>query len=181
MTTTTLARPATEVALTGSSIGTVPVLLIALAAVGSGIVGGVLYAFSAFVMKGIDETSPAAAVATMQGINRTAVRPALMVPLMGTVVLCLALLAVAFLALRSGHTGTGLLVLAGCALYLTTFLITGAYHVPRNDALAAVDPHGSGAAAAWRDYYQPWVRMNHLRAATAVAASACFWTALVKR
>jgi uncharacterized membrane protein len=177
MTTSTLTRPAAEAALTGS----LPITMITLAAIGSGIVGGVLYAFSAFVMQGIDQTPPASAVAVMQGINRTAVGPPLMVPLMGTLLICLALLVVAVSALRSGHVACGVLVLVGCALYLTSFTITGAYHVPHNDALARIDPTGSGAAAAWRDYYGPWVRMNHLRVAAAVGASVCFWTALVKR
>ena len=70
-------------------------------------------------------------------------------------------------------------MLAGCALYLVAFVITAAYHVPRNDALMSVDAAGADAAAAWRDYAGAWVRMNHVRATAAIASSASFMVALL--
>ncbi|MET1058638.1 MAG: anthrone oxygenase family protein [Nocardioides sp.] len=150
------------------------------AALGSGVVGGVLYGFSAFVMRGLDETRPGSAVAAMQEINRAAPRAPLTVPLLGTALLCvlLAVHAVRDL-LRDGDSTPSWWVLAGCALYLVAFVITAAYHVPRNDALMAVDAAGADAAAAWRDYAGPWVRMNHVRAAAAIASSASFMVALL--
>ena len=151
------------------------------AALGSGVVGGVLYGFSAFVMRGLDATPPGTAVAAMQEINRAAPRPPLTVPLLGTALLCvlLAVRAVRDLLGDDGET-TPWWVLAGAALYLVAFVITAAYHVPRNDALLSVDAAGTDAAAAWRDFAGPWVRLNHVRAAAAIASSVSFMVALLR-
>ena len=151
------------------------------AALGSGVVGGVLYGFSAFVMRGLDATRPGTAVAAMQEINRAAPRAPLTVPLVGTALLCVLLAVGAARDLRGdGDSTPPWWVLAGCALYLVAFVITGAYHVPRNDALMSVDATGTDAAAAWRDYAEAWVRMNHVRTIVAVASSASFIVALVR-
>ena len=50
----------------------------------SALVGGLLFAFSSFVMRGLDQAGPAAAIKTMQGINRTVFTPWVMIPFMGT-------------------------------------------------------------------------------------------------
>ncbi|HEX2308197.1 MAG TPA: anthrone oxygenase family protein [Jatrophihabitantaceae bacterium] len=49
-----------------------------------------------------------------------------------------------------------------------------AYHVPHNDALAALDSAASGSAAAWQHYYTGWTPLNHVRTIASIAASACF-------
>ena len=50
------------------------------------LVGGVLYAFSSFVMSGLRQLPPAQGMAAMQSINVTAVRPGLMIPFFGTII-----------------------------------------------------------------------------------------------
>lgn len=131
--------------------------------------GGCLYAFSSFVMQGLERLDPPEAVRAMQGINVTAVRPPFMLVFAGSALLCVAV-AVAALVSRGPATGW---LLAGAALYLLgTFVLTIGYHVPRNDALAAVDPNAPQAAAAWATYLTEWVRMNHVRTAAAIAAAA---------
>jgi uncharacterized membrane protein len=70
-------------------------------------------------------------------------------------------------------------LLIGGALYLTgTILLTIAYHVPRNEALATVEPLGADAARRWRRYLSGWTAWNPVRAATALAAAAVFTIAL---
>ena len=143
------------------------------AAAGAGVVGGVLYGFSAFVMRGLDASSPATAIAAMQQINRFAPRGPLLVPLVGTALLCLLLAVRSVIDLLDGDRSSWW-PLAGAALYLVAFVITAAYHVPRNDALMKLDPHATDAAAAWRDYSAGWTRMNHVRTAAALASAAAF-------
>lgn len=46
-----------------------------------------------------------------------------------------------------------------------------AFHVPRNDALAVLDPAGPGTVEAWRTYLAEWTRLNHVR--TVSAAVGC--------
>lgn len=154
--------------------------LVVLTALGSGVVGGVLFAFSAFVMDGLDRLPPRQAILAMQEINREAPRPPLLIPLMGTFVLCLVLVAVSLVRLRHGVSGPAVLVLVGCGLYLVAFAITAGYHVPHNDALALIDPSASGAAATWHDYARPWELLNHVRAGAAVLGSACLVVSLVR-
>ena len=152
-------------------------LVAVLAALGSAVVGGALYAFSAFVMPGLDRAGPGPAVAAMQGINESAVRAPFMVPFAGTAVLAALLLAVGLL--RRDRPG-GWWLAAGGLLYLVgVFAVTAGYHVPRNDALAAVDPAGPQAAAAWADYLRSWTVGNHVRAAASLAAAGAFVAALV--
>ena len=151
------------------------------AAVGAALVAGVLLAFSAFVMKGLDALPPAQAIAAMQQINREAPGPGLLVPLLGTGVLCLVLAVVAVGSLRSDPSPQAGLVLVGCLLYLVCFGITSGYHVPRNDALALVDPQAAGAAEVWRAYAAPWVLLNHVRVAAAALGAAALVASLVAR
>ena len=60
--------------------------LVAGTALASGLVGGVLYAFSSFVMAGLKRLPPAQGMAAMQSVNVTAVRPGLMIPFVGTMI-----------------------------------------------------------------------------------------------
>jgi uncharacterized membrane protein len=151
--------------------------LAVVAAVGSGVIGGVLYAFSAFVMRGLAELPPERALAAMNGINRAAPRAPLVVPLVGTALVCVVL---GVLTARHLDERGSWLVIAGCALYLVAFGVTMFFHVPRNDALLLVDPSSAGAAAAWVDYRGPWVVANHVRSLAAVAGSALLVASLVR-
>ncbi|HYQ85582.1 MAG TPA: anthrone oxygenase family protein, partial [Rubrobacter sp.] len=70
-------------------------------------------------------------------------------------------------------------LLAGGALYLLgTIGPTGVYHVPRNEALAEIEPSSSGAEDHWSRYLRGWTAWNHLRFAAALGASATLIIAL---
>jgi uncharacterized membrane protein len=55
------------------------------------------------------------------------------------------------------------------------------FNVPRNNALAALDPASAEAAPHWRDYVASWTHWNHVRTVAALAAAACFTIALRDR
>ncbi|CAN5777703.1 DUF1772 domain-containing protein [soil metagenome] len=139
------------------------------ATVGAGVVGGAFFAFSAFVMNGLGRLTPAQGISAMQAINKAAPTLWFMTALFGTAADCVAL-AVSTL----GRLGEGPAVweLVGSLLYLVAMVLTIAYHVPRNEALAVLDPDIEGAAAAWGRYLDEWTRWNHVRTLTAVAGSA---------
>ena len=148
------------------------------AALGCGLAGGVFFAFSSFVMSGLDRLPPAQAIAAMQSINVTAVRPAFMLLLFGTAAATLPLVVTA-LRHRDGAGST--LLIVGALLYLIgTIGLTIAHHVPMNDRLAAISPSGAGAAAHWHDYVTGWTRWNHLRAGSSLGAAVAFTLALVR-
>lgn len=146
------------------------------AALGCGLVAGVFFAFSSFVMRGLDLLEPPRAVSAMQAINVAAVSPAFMFALFGTAVACLAL---AVWGLAEWHERFAPFVLAGGVLYLVgVVVLTIAFHVPRNDALAKVEPGGADAPSEWTRYLSQWTAANHVRALTALGAAGAFTVAL---
>lgn len=133
---------------------------------GAALVGGVLFAFSTFIMKALDSLPAPEGIAAMQAINRAAPNPLFMAALFGTL---LAFIALAVVTVR--QDGSATLPVVACLLYAVTIILTVAYHVPRNDALAAIDAHAAGSADFWRDYVGSWTAWNSVRAATALAAA----------
>ncbi|ESY94076.1 DUF1772 domain-containing protein [Mesorhizobium australicum] len=147
------------------------------AAIGSGVVGGVFFAFSTFVMAALVRLPVPTGIAAMNSINITVITPTFMTALFGTGLICLVLIAAALLGWS--HSGTYWL-LAGAVLYLVgNPIVTMAFNVPLNDALAAVDPASSNGAAVWANHLSQWVMWNHVRTITAIVAMACFIFALL--
>ena len=144
-----------------------------LTATGAALVGGVLFAFSTFVMRALDSLPAPDGIAAMQAINRDAPNPLFMAALFGTG-LAFVVLAVS----RFRQPGPAAVPIVACLLYAATLLLTVAYHVPRNDALAAIDPHAAGSAAFWSDYVSSWTAWNSVRAATAIASAVVVLTSL---
>ena len=141
------------------------------ATLGCGLVAGVCFAFSAFIMPALNRLPAAQAIAAMQSINKVAVTPAFMLVFMGSTFACVGLAIWAVVARGAGPAGW---VLAGSLLFLAgTIAVSFTANIPLNDTLDAVDPHAADATARWRDYYASWMPFNHVRAAAGVTASAC--------
>ena len=154
----------------------VPYVATLTSALGCGLVAGVFFAFSTFVMPALKRLPAAQGIAAMQSINKLAVTPALMAALFGTAVACLGL--AAWAAISSGER-PAVLVIAGGTLYLVgTIGVTIARNVPLNDELATLDPQCAGAAGRWKDYAKTWTAWNHVRTVAALAAAAVLTTAL---
>jgi uncharacterized membrane protein len=127
-------------------------------------------------MKALARLPAEQGVAAMQAINVEAVTLAFMVALFGTAVACGALTVFALFAWDERFAPY---LLAGSALYLVgTILLTIAYHVPRNEALARVEPHSADAESHWTRYLSGWTIWNHVRAASSLAAAAMLTIAL---
>ena len=153
------------------------VFLCVITALGCGLNAGTFFTFSSFVMKALARLQPTQGLAAMQSINIAAVTPAFMTALFGTAVGCVA---VAVWALVEWHDSFGPYLLAGGGLYLVgTIGLTIGYHVPRNDALASVEPESTDAARRWTHYVAEWTAWNHVRAASSLAAAAALTLALV--
>ena len=145
-------------------------------ALGCGLVAGVFFAFSTFVMSALAQLQPKAGIAAMQAINFTAINPLFMVALFGTAVASL-LLGISSFLQRYQPGATYLLV--GSLLYLVgTVLVTIVFNVPLNNALAIVKPDSAEGANVWSNYLTRWTVWNHVRTVTALAAAALFTLAL---
>jgi uncharacterized membrane protein len=149
------------------------VVLTTVAAIGSAAVGGIFYAFSTFVMKGLDRTQPAEAITAMRGINAEApVNAPFLAMLLGSALLALAVGVVA--VTRIGQPGS-LYLLAGAVFGLGGVIVTMAFNVPLNNHLDGVDPAGlsvADAASQWQAYLSTWTAWNHVRTATALVGAA---------
>ena len=153
-------------------------ILIVVSALGSGLVGGIFFAFSNFVMKALARVPPAQGVAAMQSINVVVLNRWFFAVFFGTAVCCLALAISSFV--RWQKPGAGYL-LAGSLLYLIgTILVTIACNVPLNDTLAAVDPSNADAGRVWTNYLKNWTAWNHVRTIAALAAAALFIVGLCR-
>ncbi len=151
------------------------VALTVVSAIGCGVVAGVFFAFSAFVMKALGRLPAAQGIAAMQAINRVALTPLFMVVLFGTAVSCAAL---AISSLIMWNEPVARWLLASSVLYLSAILLIIAYHVPRNEALATVEPHGTDAESDWVRYRSGWTLWNHVRTVAAFAAAVTLTIAL---
>ena len=143
-----------------------------LSALGSGVIGGVFFAFSNFVMKALAALPPAQGIDAMRSINVTVLNGWFLGTFLGTGAICILVAGSSFLALPRS---AAIWVLAGSALYLFgTVLVTIVFNVPRNDALANVDPASPDSIRLWTQYVREWTAWNHVRTAGALAAAASF-------
>jgi uncharacterized membrane protein len=145
-------------------------------ALGCGLVAGVFFAFSTFVMAALRRLKPEEGIAAMQSINIVVVTPVFMTALFGTAAACLGLTAWAVISANVRMTA---LVLAGCVLYLIgTVGVTMVCNVPLNNRLAKLHPRDAGAEAYWVKYVTRWTAWNHVRTSAALAAAALLTVAL---
>ncbi|MFD5213969.1 DUF1772 domain-containing protein [Microbacterium sp. NPDC058345] len=150
-------------------------LLLGVSAIGAAVAGGVFFAFSGFVMQGLDRLSASEAARAMRAINVTAERPPLMIELFGT---ALVSVVVAVMALVRGSDAAWW-TCAAAAVYLVAVIgVTATANVPRNNALAAAAEHPDALASAWNAYHPGWTRWNHVRAVGGIVAAALFLVAL---
>jgi uncharacterized membrane protein len=152
-------------------------VLTLLTALGSGLMAGVFFAFSSFVMKALARLSPAEGIAAMQSINVTVINPLFMAAFLGTTA---AGLVVVVAALFRWSDPTSVYLLAGGTLYLVgCFVVTGAFNVPRNNALAAAAPDDPEGHRLWANYLSRWTAWNHVRTAASLVAAISLTLALV--
>ena len=145
-------------------------------ALGSGLVAGILYAFSTSVMKALARLPAEQGIAAMQSINITVINPLFMGAFFGTAAACV--LVVVFSLLRWSEAGAVYLLSGGLAYLIGAILVTMVFNVPRNDALAAVDPQSAAGARLWDGYVTSWTAWNHVRTAAALAAAVLLTFAL---
>lgn len=152
-------------------------LLTLLALFGTGLLGGVFFAFSNFVMKGLGRIPPTPGISAMQSINVTVLNPGFLGAFIGAALVSLVLLVAWFVFRNAGLSP--LLPLSALIYLVGGFAVTVAFNVPLNDRLAALDPAGVAAAEAWTHYLTRWTLWNHIRTLACLLAAAGFLGALL--
>lgn len=148
--------------------------LVMAAAVASGLVAGIFYAFSSFVMAGLARLPAADGAAAMNAINVAVITPSFLLLFVGSVLLTLAPAAMALAGW--GPLPATPLVAAALLHLLGCFAVTLLFNVPLNDRLAAA---GGESAAFWPQYLPQWLVWNHVRTLAPLAALGLYLYALL--
>lgn len=147
-------------------------------ALGAGIIGGVFFAFSTFVMRGLSRVPASEGISAMQAINIAVINPVFLGVFLGTAALCAMSIVAAML--RWQRPGAAYLLAAALLYVVGSFLVTMICNVPLNNALANLTPAHANAADQWADYLRRWTIWNHLRMLASVASSGCFIMAMIR-
>ncbi|MBE8991644.1 DUF1772 domain-containing protein [Nostoc sp. LEGE 12450] len=143
---------------------------------GCGLIAGVFFGFSTFVMSALARLKPPQGIAAMQSINITVINPFFMTAFLGTAVACIFLL---ISSLLKWHQPGAAYLLLGSLLYLVgTLGVTIVFNVPLNEALAKVEPDSTEGVSLWSSYLTNWTIWNHIRTVAALAAAASLTIAL---
>jgi uncharacterized membrane protein len=150
-----------------------------LAVLGCGLVAGVFFAFSTFVMSALARLPEAQGLAAMQSINITVINPLFMTAFLGTGIVSGLLLI--FGATHKYHPGMGLMIAGGAIYIVGTIFTTFFYNVPLNDALASAKPGTVEGTHLWHNYLVQWTAWNHIRTVSSLIAAGAFLVGLYQR
>lgn len=145
-------------------------LLSLVTCIGAGLIGGVFFAFSGFVMKALAELPAEQGVAAMQRINVVVLNPLFLGVFVGTALLGLVCTGVG--AVGWGTAKSALLLAVGLSYVVGSFGVIMAFNVPRNERLAGLKSESPEASAYWPVYVREWSVWNHVRTLASAASSA---------
>ena len=149
------------------------------AAIGCGLLAGLYFAFSTFIMTALGRIGQVSGITAMNAINTVIVQSLFMPLFLGTTLASL-LLAIAA-AFRWGEPGAAAMLAGGLLYVIGMFVCTAVFNVPLNNALAAVDPASMEAASLWARYLTDWTLWNHVRTVSSTLACALFIWAIAVR
>ena len=154
-------------------------ILLWIGAIGSGLIAGVFFAFSTFVMTSLARIPAAQGIAAMQSINATILGSLFMPVFLATTFAGVVLIGAALL--HWGEPASAAMLAAGSVYVVGMFVCTIVFNVPLNDALASVDAASPTAADVWARYLKEWTLWNHVRTAASVIACGLFIAAIAEK
>jgi uncharacterized membrane protein len=131
------------------------------AALSSGLIAGIYFAFSVFIMRAFGKIETSQSVVAMNAINETILRSLFMPLFFGSTIVSVILIIVALT--HWGDAGSGLTLIAGAIYFVGMFVCTVVFNVPLNHLLAGVNEDNANAEEVWSLYLKTWTLWNHLR------------------
>lgn len=147
-------------------------LLLIVASVGAGLMGGLFFIFSNTIMSAFDHLPAGGGVPAMQRINEVILNPLFFLVFFGTAVLCLVLLV--FYLSHLDQPGAWLACVGAVVYLLGAIGVTMVCSVPLNNKLAALPATSSDLLTQWQAYRVPWTQWNHVRTIACTLAAAAF-------
>lgn len=136
-------------------------LSLTVAAISAGLMAGVYFAFSAFIMRSFDQLGATRATDAMNAINDVILHSWFMVLFFGSTLLYAMLSANALF--DADLTGRWLLFAIGVIYIVGMFACTVMFNVPLNNYLAKASSNDCTTSETWALYFRQWTRWNHLR------------------
>lgn len=153
--------------------------LLWLAAIGCGLMAGLYFAFSVFVMTALGRIDQAAGISAMNEINMVIVQSLFLPVFMGSTLACFVLAVLA--PFRWSESGAAIWLIGGAIYVVGMFVVTMLFNVPLNNALAAAQPASEEAGTLWARYLTDWTWWNHVRTAASTLAFVAFIVAIAVR
>jgi len=151
-------------------------ILTIISALGSGLIVGIFFAFSTFIMTALNRLPPSAGIAAMQSVNEVILKSLFMPVFFGTAITSALLMVY---SLWRWHESSALYLFFGGVFYLIgCLLVTMMFNVPKNKVLAVVAATDPKSAGLWLDYVKQWTIWNHIRTVASLVAAASFSMAL---
>ncbi|UCH50331.1 MAG: DUF1772 domain-containing protein [Betaproteobacteria bacterium] len=143
-------------------------LALTIAAISAGLMAGVYFAFSGFIMRSFDQLGAAPAADAMNSINEVILRSWFMPLFFGSTLLYAALAIWAIF--DADLPGRWLVFATGLTYVIGMFVCTAAFNVPLNNRLKDAGRDDNAKAETWTHYFKYWTRWNHLRTICSLAA-----------
>jgi len=135
----------------------------------TGLVAGIFFAFSNFVMQALARLSPNEGIRAMQAINVTVLNPWFLGTFLGTGFVAIGAAAFLYFGVADDHFA---LMISASGLYnCGVITVTTSFNVPLNNRLEKLDAESTDAHDFWQVYLRKWLFWNHVR--TIAAAAAC--------
>ena len=146
--------------------------------IGCGILSGVFFTFSDFVMKSLALVAASNGAEVMQVINREVYKSKFFILIIAMILLCL-FLGAHVLFTESGPATNW--IIAGSALYLIgAFGVTMVFNVPMNNELEWLDHASPATADYWAGYLKNWTFWNHVRTTACAGTALCYLIGLLR-
>ena len=144
------------------------------AALSSGLMAGIYFAFSGFIMRAFDNIDSVHSIAAMNSVNETILRSAFMPLFFGSSITSVLLIISG--VFYWGEAGAGLMVLAGTVYFVGMFICTVLFNVPLNKRLERIKLSDVKSQQYWSYYLTTWTHWNHLRMSSSlVSCVLCMW------
>lgn len=152
-------------------------ILLWFSVIGCGLIAGIYFAFSSFIMRALGQIEQGFGIAAMNSINSRILGSLFMPLFFGTTLASVVL--VVFGLFNRNEPGAASILAGGLIYVVGMFGCTVAFNVPLNNDLAKVGGNDAEAALVWRRYLQYWTFWNHVRTVASTATCGLLVTALL--
>ncbi len=143
----------------------------------TGLMAGIYFAFSVFIMKSLAELPVIQAAKAMNKINNVIVNTLFLPVFFGSTLWCAGLIV---WSIADWQTGSSLLVVVAALVYIFgMFIVTAFGNVPMNNKLQGCESNEALLVAYWSKYQHSWTQLNHIRTISCIASCAILVASLI--